>query len=301
MDKQTIRNDAISIGAGTGVYFLSKRLGFQSVKTTLQPLRVKAPQDRIEPLKCSINELIRQEQLDRIDIRFFDMSKPENIALNKKSHNAKLFSIKRKIVSTKNPIKKFILFNKYKETEKMQTHWIQSMIEGLNGCYVNKPKNKRIEINLEKGPHIFFHEAGHAIDYTKPYLEKIFSSYKKKNVLRLPIVAALLTALVTPENKECKNYSDKINSFVKKHCGILATIGYLPMMACETSANIRGQLLAKKYAPADLKLLTKTHLYSLACYWSKPLVIWLSVWAANKARDKVAQKLKHSDQVTSKS
>lgn len=298
MDKKTIRNNSISIGTGIGTYYLTKHLGFRTVKTVLSPLRPKIPENRVEPLRQSINELIKNEQLDKINIRFVDTSNPQYIEACNKNNNKKLFSIKRKIVSTKNPIKKLKLLYVYSK-QKRNTKIENELLEGTNGCYINFLK--KIIVNMKKIPHAFFHEAGNAIDYTNPFLEKLFKYNKNKKLLRFPIFATLLTALVTPANKENKTITDKINSFVKKHCGILATLGFLPMMVCETSANLKGQFLAKKYAHADLKLLTKSHMHSLVSYWALPLIAGISVWTANKVKDKIAQNLKHSDPKTLKS
>lgn len=301
MNKQTIRNESLSIGAGVGTYYLSKELGLLSRKAIFLPIKVKVPENRIQPLKNSIDELIKSENFSQKQIKIVDASTPEYIESFQKGHRIKLFSLKRNIVSTKNPIKKLILLNKHRIQNKNHKAWLKMLEEGTNGYYTNAIGNKQIVANMKKGAHLFFHEAGHAIDYLNPYIERLFNGNKNKHLVRLPIFAALITALTTPENKQNKNFFDKIDSFIKKHCGILATLGFLPMMACETSANFRGQILAKKYAPSDLKLITKTHLYSLASYWTLPLIAGISVWTANKVKEKVFQKLKTSDPKTLKS
>lgn len=301
MDKQSIRNDSLSIGAGIVTYYLTKNLCFQTRKAIFSRLHPRITEDRIEPLRKSIDELIKNEHFDYQKISIIDASTPEYAKIRQKGLRAYLFSLKRKIVSTKNPIKKIKLANRHKREISENKKWLELLAQGANGRYIDTPGNKQIEVNMKKGIHIFFHEAGHAIDFSKPYLKNMFKNNKNKHLIKIPIFATLITALTTPKNKENKNFLDKMDSFVKKHCAFIAPLGLLPMMVCESSANFRGQLLAKKYAQADLKLLTKSHLYSMASYWTLPLVAGLSVWAACKVKDKVAEKLKSSDPKTLKS
>ena len=78
-------------------------------------------------------------------------------------------------------------------------------------------------------------------------------------------------------------------TFIKENAGKLSALAMIPLLAEELKASQIGNNLAKKYLSGDaLKSVIKTNRLSAIAYSSSVAITGLSVYIANKIRDKVA-------------
>lgn len=160
--------------------------------------------------------------------------------------------------------------------------------KGKNAGYLSR--TNKILVNSEKIGYAGFHEMGHAIN-------KNFSTIGKAiQKMRLPMmiaagampVIALLTNKRT-ENNPPQTKWQKTKNFIKENVGKLTTLAFVPVIAEEIMASVRGQKLAKSVLPKELmKNVTKTHIIGATSYIGTALILGVAAFTANKVRDRIA-------------
>ena len=157
---------------------------------------------------------------------------------------------------------------------------------GANAAF--EPKNNKVYIG-EKG--LFssvFHEIGHALNYnsskTMRFMQKLrnITPYGVP-VLGLGLFAAGLFHRVKPESEtQPKSLWEKTKDFVKNNSGKITFVSFLPMLAEEGVASIKGIKLAKKYLnPTQIKRLNKNYLSAFKSYAQVAVVLSAAIGLGN--------------------
>ncbi len=157
---------------------------------------------------------------------------------------------------------------------------------GKNAAFF--PNTHKILINSEKLGLAVFHEMGHAINKNMSNAGKLLQRMRSVS-LAAPIffAVAMLTNKRTAENPPQTKWQ-KTKNFIKENIGKISTLCFMPMVAEEIMASVRGQKLAKSVVPKELiKNVNKTHMVGAASYIGAAVIAGLAAFLANKVRDKV--------------
>jgi hypothetical protein len=131
-------------------------------------------------------------------------------------------------------------------------------ITGRNACYsrniqvdANGVKNAII-INLQKSPHFFAHELGHATNHknlganaSKYIYSKLRLPAKHNKILFVIFAISMLTNKKKPQESKKDNIFKQSLQFVKNNGGKLSVLAGIPLLIEEGMANIHGQKFAK--------------------------------------------------------
>lgn len=179
--------------------------------------------------------------------------------------------------------------NELKNSLKLVCDRITNMLtKGNNAAYLMR--TNKILINSEKIGYAGFHEMGHAINQNFSTIGKSLQKMRLPMLLTASIfpVFALLTNKRT-ENNPPQTKWQKTKNFIKENVGKLTTLAFIPIIAEEIMASVRGQKLAKNILPKELmKNVSRTHMLSTTSYITKALIAGVGAFAANKVRDLVA-------------
>lgn len=163
------------------------------------------------------------------------------------------------------------------------------IINGANACFMDK-KNK-VLINLDKMGTSAFHEIGHAINYNN---SKFWKMMQKTRVPMLLLPSAFLTIGMAKrkkaEGEEPKNTFDKATDFIKNNAGKLSTLAFVPVIAEETMATLRGNKMAKKLCSPELyKTVVKSSALGGLTYVAAAVLTGLGTFAGIKVKDSIAK------------
>ncbi|MCM1338925.1 MAG: hypothetical protein NC191_04580 [Muribaculaceae bacterium] len=291
MEKKNLINTSISAGAGLGTYYAAKELANYPINKIIKATKINLTDEQIARMDKAVRELACKEDFKAKGIKVADASTDKYLTKATEGYNKHLEELRNRIDSTKNPFKKLQLMWKRNRYRKFGVMKMESYHKAENACYM--ANEKTILVNMKKGINMFFHEAGHAMDFLNPALQEFFLLGKNKNLTkRFPLLTLGTALLMPPVKKDTTIPDEKVIAFFKKYCGAIATLGFIPLVASETSANLNAQKFVKRYADKiDLKTLTKTHIRSAASYWGSVIILGLIVHLANKTGDKVREHL----------
>ena len=247
--KQAVWQNVAAVSAGITAYDIVKNIRKPINKNLGKQMKGLNSTNNYKVLHDGLNASIASLNLSQKGIRFFDLSnakpktKEELTAPLKKYKQAfkgkKTF--KETLTLTKSLLKDFIKF--------MSNVSMNACIEGKNACYIRKTNG--IYCNIEKRGLSGFHEMGHAINRN---YSKFWNIMQKSRLLMLfaPILA--LTAIVKrpkAEGEKPNGSFDKVTTFIKNNVGKLIMLAYLPTIAEEIKASVRGNKIAKQVLPHE--------------------------------------------------
>jgi len=165
---------------------------------------------------------------------------------------------------------------------------INHLSNGENAVFCNE-KNK-VLINIDKIGTSGFHEIGHAINFNN---SKFWRGMQKMRlpfmILPTAIMAITLGKRKKLEGEEPKNPFDKATDFIKNNAGKLSAAAFIPIIAEETMASIRGNKMAKKLCSPELfKKVAKSNALGGLTYAITALITGFSVYAGGKVKDSMA-------------
>ena len=133
---------------------------------------------------------------------------------------------------------------------------IEEVARGKNAFFVDKLK---LAVAPERKPSLILHELGHAINAKKPFTKSL--QFIKHHTYFVPTALLLANGLFSNKN-------DGKKSFIERNAGILGFAAFLPTIAEEAIASLRGVKAAKKVLnnPASLNILKKNYLLALSTY-----------------------------------
>lgn len=161
---------------------------------------------------------------------------------------------------------------------------------GMNAFFV--PRTNKIIIN-SKGMMNWgvFHEMGHAMNKNFGGVGKVLAKTRVAGGILTGV--ALLTALFKRkkvEGEKPQGTFDKVTTFVKDNCGMLAFLGWLPSLLEEGLASIKGNKIASKVlAPEQLKSLKKLHGKAWLTYAGMAVGAAVLATVGSKVRDAIAK------------
>jgi hypothetical protein len=148
-------------------------------------------------------------------------------------------------------------------------------------------KSNIIVINKDKMSIAAFHEMGHALNKNMGGIGKVLQ--KVKGPFSAIASVALLTALFKRkkvEGEKPKGLFDKTTTFIKKHCGALAFLAFVPLVAEEALASIKAHKMAKGVlSPENLKTMNKFNGKGLLSYAGFAVSIYLAAVVMSKVKD----------------
>ena len=163
---------------------------------------------------------------------------------------------------------------------------LKTTVDGENAFY--HPISKTVNINLNKVPITAFHEFGHALNNTDKYTK--FLVYGRHSLARLtPLILAVgLLKNKKQEGEAPKDNLDKTSDFVKNNAGKLTFVSFVPEIAEEGLASVRGSKMAKPLLSKELfKKLNCDYLKALGTYVLWATIAALSVRLAVAVRDAI--------------
>lgn len=159
--------------------------------------------------------------------------------------------------------------------------------EGKNAFF--EPASNKILIGDSKElAASVFHEAGHAMNKNLSKAAGMLQKCRSVKKLALPLaLIALFHRDKVNENGE-QSKLNKVGGFVKKHVAGLTMLSFLPMIAEEGLASLKGGKLAKQMLdPSLVKKVNKTNILGFATYMALGVTAALGAKAAVKISDKI--------------
>lgn len=151
--------------------------------------------------------------------------------------------------------------------------------------YTNK-----IILDSEKIGMASFHEMGHLMNRNFSRIGKLLQTTRIPLLLTTSILPtfALLTNKRSADNPPVTAWQ-KTKTFIKENIGKLTTLAFVPIIAEEIMASVKGQKLAKSVLPKELmKNVSRTHMLSTTSYIATALITGVGAFVANKVRDLIA-------------
>ncbi len=158
---------------------------------------------------------------------------------------------------------------------------------GLNKIFIGEKKDLATSV---------FHETGHAMNYNLNKVTKVLQKCRGLQKLALPIaLVALLHTDKTNKNGE-QSKLNKAGGFVKKHAGSLTFLSFIPTLAEEGLASLKGAKVAKQMVdPALLKKINKSNLLGFASYALMAVAASVGIHLAVKVADKIRAPKKNTE------
>ena len=150
--------------------------------------------------------------------------------------------------------------------------------EGTNAFY--SPNTKSVVLNLKKASASGFHEFGHALNN----LTSKGANFLQK--LRAPgiAIASLMGTVALFSRFKPEDSKDNFMDMLQKHCGEIAFVSLLPMVAEEGLASYKGIKMAKEAGLSEKLLGNLKKLYgkALLSYLGYAVATGLSVFVASR-------------------
>ena len=179
---------------------------------------------------------------------------------------------------------------KIRETINAYTDLIASMLQsGKNAAYM--PASKKIVMPENKLGLAMFHEAGHACNHNLSKFGKILQKCRPMTLLVAPIAMIALFKTKKAQGEKPKNAVDKVTTFIKENAGKLTFAAFLPMLAEEGLATLKGNKFAKQLLSPELaKKVAKTNAFGFSTYLLMAALSGLGIFAGTKVKDAIAHK-----------
>ena len=164
-----------------------------------------------------------------------------------------------------------------------------AVINGKNAFYA--PASKKVVIPQKGLELATFHEIGHALNANMSKFGKILQKSRGLQLLSIPIALIALFKTKKAEGEEPKNGLDKATTFVKNNAGKLTFATFIPMLAEEGLATIKGNNIAKKLLSPELaKKVAKSNALGFSTYLMLATLSSLGIYLGVKVKDAIAHK-----------
>ena len=162
------------------------------------------------------------------------------------------------------------------------------LTEGYNACYLAKSQKILIpdanKLNLAG-----FHEAGHAMNANLGKATKLLQKSRQLSALALPLIAIALLKKPKVEGEKPQGVLDKVTTFIKDHVGVLTAATFIPTIAEEGLATLRGNKFAKELLSPNLaKKVAKSNGYGFATYVVTAAAFGAAAYLAVKVKNAIA-------------
>ena len=299
MDNSNIANYTFGVSAGYLSYKGADKLGLkilQSYSAKYVGRRNNFSPEENDILKKAVYDGFSQSGLKKKKF-YLNNINPENVDLMTKMTSKKIdiifskFEFYRKIEELRTQLKEN---NKIKSiTTPLKENINQGLKVAANGnnafCF---PIISDIMINMDKCSESAFHEMGHALNFSGSKLTKAFVFGCR--MITLPVSLIFAIGLLKPKKKEGEKPNgiiDKTTTFIKNNTGKLTFATFVPILAEEGLASIRGCNIAKKVLNLKfLKRINRTNFFAWTTYFISALMTAGMVALSVKIRDKVAEK-----------
>jgi len=143
------------------------------------------------------------------------------------------------------------------------------------------------------------HEIGHALNFNDKGITRFLQKSKviPKKYKLFPII--FLTSLFKNKKEEGEKTTgvfDKITTFIKDNCGKLTFITFLPTLAEEGLASVKGLKFAKEFlSPKNFKYMKNFYSIAWSTYFASALSMSLGVAAASKVTDSMKEHFRNKN------
>lgn len=159
---------------------------------------------------------------------------------------------------------------------------------GKNACYTFA--SKKIIMPEKELCLALFHEAGHAANANLSTFGKVLQKCRPLTILALPISMIALFKTKKAPGEKPKNKIDKTTTFIKENAGKLTFATFLPMLAEEGLATMKGNKFAKKLLSPDLaKKVAKTNAFGFSTYLLLATLSGAGIYLGTKVKDTIAK------------
>ena len=135
-----------------------------------------------------------------------------------------------------------------------------------------------------------FHEMGHALNANKSIIGKILQKCRPLAILVLPVALIALFKTKKAPNEKSTGTFDKVTDFIKNNAGKLTFLTFIPTLAEEALASIKGLNLAKKVLNPELAAkVSKTNKIAYLTYLGLALAASVGTYLAVKVKDAIAK------------
>lgn len=158
--------------------------------------------------------------------------------------------------------------------------------DGKNACYTFGAKKVILPDKLSLAG---FHELGHAFNHNLSTAGKILQKSRPFMLLAAPV--SLIALFKTKKSEEPKSVTGKVTKFIKENAGKLTFAAFLPVLAEEGLATLRGNSFARKALSPELaKKAAKTNALGFATYLGLAALSSLGVYLGVKVKDKITDR-----------
>lgn len=165
---------------------------------------------------------------------------------------------------------------------------IEGLKRGNNAAFV--PTSNKILVSGEKMSGATFHEMGHALNKNTPGIGRVLAKLRQPGMI-LASVALLIGAFKRKkaDGEQPSGIVDRATTFIKNNAGKVAFAGFIPLLAEEGLASIKGAKLAKPLiSPDAYKKLNKMHGKAFLTYLGAAVCMGLAARTASWVHDKLS-------------
>ena len=135
-----------------------------------------------------------------------------------------------------------------------------------------------------------FHEMGHAANANLSTIGKLLQKCRPLTALAIPVALISLYKTAKAPGERPKGTFDKITNFVKRHAGVLTFITFVPSLAEESMASIKGNAFAKKVlSPELVAKVAKGNKLAFITYTGLTLGASIGLYLGVKVKDSIAK------------
>ena len=182
---------------------------------------------------------------------------------------------------------------------RMGNNYFEMFKEGANAAYF--PEGKECVAHSKSLYGNIYHEMGHAMNATGNIFSKALFKARAITPFGVSIVAPIALGAALFHNvdknkpKEQKSFSEKTLDFVANHATALTAASYIPIVAEEGLASIRGLKAVKKHLSPDIYSKTaKNFAKAWGTYAAAAVAVTIGVqagiWIADKIKNNSAHK-----------
>ena len=242
----------------------------------------------IESMNRAADEILNNvTNLSKKGVRIFDYSDSRNLPLEVTDMAEKVpecFHDFIAILATKNGKNAYFspkVSNNFKGTE------LENLLENVVG------------VNRQKAPNFIYHELGHAFNYHNTGTFKAIQKIRPLAMLFGAIMMVLPAFTKKSEAQDGKELTkaQKVKNFIREKSPFIAAASFVPIIAEEAMATIRGNKWAKELlSPDAFKKVRNGNLIALSTYVMTAVAMGLSAFAAKKIKDHFDNKAKTTQQ-----
>ena len=156
-----------------------------------------------------------------------------------------------------------------------------------------------VGVNRQEAPNFIFHELGHAFNYNNSGVFKAMQKIRPLAMLFGTVMMVLPAFTKKAEAQDGKELTkaQKVKNFIREKSPFIAAASFVPIVAEEAMATIRGNKWAKELLSPDVfKKVRNGNLIALSTYAVVLAAMGLSALAAKKIKDHFDNKAKAAQQ-----